>query len=97
MSERDKPEVLRRSFEIKNKLGLHARAATVFIETIKNFDAAIRVTKDEQEVDGKSIIGLLMLAAVPGSLIDVSACGPDAEAALDAIAALIDRRFGEDS
>ena len=96
MSDRGKGEV-RRSFEIKNALGLHARAATVFIETIKNFDAVILVTKDDQEVDGKSIIGLLMLAAVPGSLIDVSASGPDAEAALDAIGALIERRFGEDS
>lgn len=97
MSDAGKQGVLRRQFEIKNKLGLHARAARLFIETIKDLDVAIRVTKDAQEVDGKSIIGLLMLAAAPGSLIDVSASGPQAGQALDAIGALIDRRFDEDS
>jgi phosphocarrier protein HPr len=97
MSGQQGGEVVTRRFEIKNKNGLHARAATVLIETIKKFDAAVRVMKDAHEVDGRSIFGLLMLAAVPGSMIDVSASGPQAAEALDAIAALIEDRFGEEA
>jgi phosphocarrier protein HPr len=82
--------------EIKNRLGLHARAAALIVQAVAKFDAEITVTKDDQSVNGKSILGLMMLAAGPGSFIDVSAQGPDAQAALDAITALVDARFNED-
>jgi phosphocarrier protein HPr len=89
------PGVVRRQFEIKNKLGLHARAASQLIEVTRRFSSAVTVAKDGQTVDGKSIIELMMLAAGQGSIIEVSADGPDAEEALAAIAALIDDRFNE--
>jgi phosphocarrier protein len=89
-------QVVRRRLAIKNKLGLHARAATVLITTIRNFDAAVRVTKDDQEVDGTSILGLLMLDAAPGSEVDVEVSGPQAEEALEAIAVLFEDGFGEE-
>ena len=92
----DAPPVQKR-FEIKNRLGLHARAAALFVQTIAGFDAEIMVGKDGQDVNGKSILGLMMLAAGQGSLIEVSATGPDADAAVEAIESLIEARFREDS
>lgn len=92
----DVPTV-RRQFEIKNRLGLHARAAAQLVQTVTRYDAEITVSKDRQDVNGKSIIGLMMLAAGQGSTIDVGAVGPDAAAAIEAIATLIDDRFNEDS
>jgi phosphocarrier protein len=92
MSER----VLRRQLLIRNKLGLHARAATLLITTIRKFDAAVRVTKDDQEVDGTSILGLLMLDAAPGTSVDVVVSGRQADEALDAIAVLFEDGFGEE-
>jgi phosphocarrier protein len=86
-----------RQFEIKNRLGLHARAAALLVQTVAKFDADITVSKDDQDVNGKSIIGLMMLAAGQGSRIDVVAVGPDAAAALDAVGALIEGLFNEDS
>jgi phosphocarrier protein HPr len=86
-----------RQFEIKNRLGLHARAAAQLVQTVAKFDAEITISKDGQDVNGKSIIGLMMLAAGQGSRIDVAATGPDAAAAVDAIAVLIENRFNEDS
>lgn len=91
-----KPRI-ERQFEIKNRLGLHARAAAQLVQTVSGFDAEITVSKDGQDVNGKSIIGLMMLAAGQGSRIDVMAAGPDAGAALEAIAVLIDNRFNEES
>jgi phosphocarrier protein len=91
-----RPPVQRR-FEIKNRLGLHARAAALFVQTVSGFDAEIMVAKDGQDVNGKSILGLMMLAAGQGSLIEVSASGPDADVALQAIESLIEARFREDS
>ncbi len=88
---------VRRRFEIKNRLGLHARAAAQLVQTAAKFGAEIVVTKDGQDVNGKSIIGLMMLAAGKGSCIDVLATGADAEAAVEAIAALIEDRFHEDA
>jgi phosphocarrier protein HPr len=85
----------RRSLEIVNRLGLHARAATLFVQTVTLFKAEVRVSKDDQTVDGKSIIGLMMLAAAEGSVIDIEATGPDAEAALDAVEALVGAKFNE--
>ncbi len=80
---------------IKNRLGLHARAAALLVQTVASFNAEITVTKDDQTVNGKSIIGLMMLAAGQGSELEVVAEGPDGQAALDAIAALVDEKFKE--
>lgn len=85
-----------REFAIVNKLGLHARAASKFVTVASQYDAEIRVSKDGREVSGKSIMGVMMLAAARGSRIDVSAEGDDAEAALDALEELVRDRFGED-
>jgi phosphotransferase system HPr (HPr) family protein len=86
----------KRDFTILNKLGIHARPAAQFVKTANRFQSDIFVEKDGEEVDGKSIMGLMMLAAGHGSVISVSAEGMDAEAALDALAELIARKFEED-
>lgn len=85
-----------RRLEIKNRNGLHARAAGMIIEALKPLQCDVTVAKDDQTVNGKSILGLMMLAAAPGSVIEVTADGPDAQAAVDAIAALVEARFNED-
>jgi phosphocarrier protein len=85
-----------RDFQIVNKRGLHARAAARFVQCVERFEASVTVSKDQSSVDGESIMGLMMLAAGPGSTVRVSAKGADAEAALDAIAKLIATRFGEE-
>ena len=84
-----------RKFAIVNKLGLHARAASKFVTIAAQYEADIRVAKDGREVSGKSIMGVMMLAAARGSRIQVSAEGSDAEAALDALEELVRERFGE--
>ena len=84
-----------RELAIVNKLGLHARAASKFVTVASQYDADIRVSKDGREVSGKSIMGVMMLAAARGSQIAVTAEGPDAEEALDGIADLVADRFGE--
>jgi phosphocarrier protein len=89
--------VIRRQLEIKNELGLHARAAALWVQTVRQFDADLVVRKDGQNVNGKSIIELMMLAAALGSRIEVMASGPDAAAAVDAIAALLEQKFHEKS
>ncbi|MEM9237870.1 MAG: HPr family phosphocarrier protein, partial [Verrucomicrobiota bacterium] len=76
--------------------GIHARPAAQFVKTASRFTSEIRVEKDGEEVDGKSIMGLMMLAAGHGSNIVVIAEGGDEEAALDALADLIERKFEED-
>ena len=81
---------------ITNKRGLHARAANKFVRCAGEFEAEVWVSKDGQSVSGRSIMGLMMLAAAPGCSIDVRADGPDAEAALNAIADLIEAKFHED-
>jgi phosphocarrier protein len=91
-----KPETARRTLQIKNRLGLHARAAVQFVETAKRYSANVSVTKEGQTIDGKSIIGLMMLAAACGTSIEVAAEGTEAVAALAALEALVDRKFGED-
>jgi len=80
---------------ILNALGLHARAAAKFVHTAGRFDAHIRVTRGDREVDGKSIMGLLLLAAAQGSAIRISADGPDEGDAISALCALVERRFDE--
>ena len=80
---------------IINPLGLHARAAARFVHTASGFSARIRVARGEREMDGKSIMGLLLLAAAQGCLITISASGTDEEQALAALCALVSRGFDE--
>jgi phosphocarrier protein len=87
---------LRRSVTIVNERGLHARAAAKFVKLAGTFDAAIVVERGGVSVDGSSIMGLMMFGAGPGSVLQLSATGPDAETALSAIADLIARGFDED-
>lgn len=96
MTGRRRSPKIRRQFEIKNRLGLHARAAALFVQTANRFESALTVSKDGEVVDGKSIIGLMMLAAACGSTIEVVAEGPDAEEAIAAIGALIEGKFNEE-
>jgi phosphocarrier protein len=86
----------KKEFTILNKLGIHARPAAQFVKTANRFKADVFVEKDGEEVDGKSIMGLMMLAAGHGSTILVSANGPDADEALSAIGDLISRKFEEE-
>jgi phosphocarrier protein HPr len=80
---------------VVNPLGLHARAAARFVHTASGFSARIRVTRGGRDMDGKSIMGLLLLAAARGSVITISAAGPDEEPALAALCALVERGFDE--
>ena len=86
---------MQRDLEIKNKLGLHARAAAKLVHIAARFKSDIKIRKGEEEVDGKSILGILLLAAGRGSVITVKANGDDEGAAVDAIQELIDRKFDE--
>jgi phosphocarrier protein HPr len=85
-----------RNLEIKNRLGLHARAAAQLVQMASRYDAEITVDKDGQAVNGKSIIGLMMLAAAQGTVIQVRATGPQADEALIAIERLVDAKFNEE-
>lgn len=87
---------LRQSATIRNQRGLHARAAAKFVKVTGEFEAEVTVSKSGQSVSGRSIMGLMMLAAGPGSEIKLEAVGSDAQAALDAITTLIDAKFDED-
>ena len=80
---------------ILNPLGMHARAAAKFVHTAGGFSAHIRVARGEREVDGKSIMGLLLLAAAQGSSIRITADGPEEDAAIAALCALVERGFDE--
>ena len=85
-----------RRVTIVNRRGLHARAAVKFVETAAAFDARVEVTNAAQTVPGTSIMGLMLLAAGPGTEIELSATGPAAAAVLDALARLVAAKFGED-
>lgn len=93
--DRDAP--LSRTLEIVNRKGLHARASARFVETVERFDAVAYVSKDGMRVDGRSIMGLLMLAAAQGSTIMVEAVGAEADALMGALSALVAGRFGEEA
>jgi phosphocarrier protein len=84
-----------KKLEIKNKLGLHARAAALLVQTVNKFDAQVTFSKDGQTADGRSIMGVLTLAATQGSKIQVEASGEEAERVVRAIEKLIDNRFNE--
>jgi len=86
---------LSRTFRIKNRLGLHARAAAAFVQTANRFSANVKVLKDGYEVNGKSILGVLSLAAAWGTDIEVITHGEDAEEALNLLGELIESGFGE--
>ncbi len=87
---------MEKTFLIQNKLGLHARAASYFVQEANRFDAEIFIIKEGQEVNGKSILGVLMLAAPKGAEITLRIEGRDAEAAMEALGKLINDRFGEE-
>jgi len=86
----------KKELTILNKLGIHARPAAQFVKTANRFQADIFVEKDGEEVDGKSIMGLMMLAAGHGSVIIVSTDGEDADEAMNALEELILRKFEEE-
>jgi phosphocarrier protein len=85
-----------RSFIIKNRLGLHARAAAQLVQTANKFSSEVVLIKDDIEVNGKSIMGILLLAAPQGTEIAVTVDGADEQDAMDVIAELIEDGFGED-
>ena len=85
-----------RELLIINKRGLHARASAKFVQMVEKFNAEVWVTRGSETVGGTSIMGLMMLAAGPGTSVVVSAIGPEAQAAVDAIAALVADKFNEE-
>ena len=89
-------QALEREFTIINELGMHARAATRFVQVANRYQADVDVEKDGQTVNGKSIMGVLMLVAAQGTVITVRARGDDAEEAMAALAELITNKFGEE-
>ena len=84
-----------RALVIRNKKGLHARASAKFVQTVEKFDADVRVTRGHETVGGTSIMGLMMLAAGPGTAIELAATGPEAERAVAALADLVAGGFDE--
>jgi len=88
--------IMRKTLQITNSRGLHARASAKFVKCAEAFEAEITVSKDGETVPGTSIMGLMMLAASPGSEIVVEARGPEAEAALEALETLVRNRFDEE-
>ena len=93
-----KPGITRHTacFEIVNRLGLHARASALLAETANRFQADVKVTRNTQTVDAKSVMDLMLLAAVQGSMLEVTAEGIDAALALETIGELIAQRFNEE-
>jgi phosphocarrier protein HPr len=88
--------VIERDLAIRNRLGLHARAAAKFVQTASRFQSEIKIRKNGEEVDGKSILGLLLLAASQGTQITIAVDGEDEAAAFAAVEDLIARSFDED-
>jgi len=86
-----------RSVTVVNQLGMHARAAAKFVHLATRYRAHVRVARDAREMDGKSIMGVLLLAAARGSTITISADGDDESDAVSALAALVESGFGEDA
>jgi phosphocarrier protein len=92
----DGGSVMTKDFHVSNKLGIHARPAAMFVKTANRFSCDIFVEKDGEKVNGKSIMGLMMLAAGPGSKVTVHANGHDASQALAELETLINRKFDEE-
>lgn len=87
--------MISKTVTLKNKLGMHARASSKFVETAKNFESDVIVYKNGEKVNGKSILGLLMLAAAVGDEIEITTQGPDEKEAMEALLKLVEERFGE--
>ena len=87
--------MINRTVEIVNKLGLHARAASKFVKTASGFASEITMRKGSRSANGKSIMGVMMLAASRGSILELTADGPDEEQAMAALEQLVAERFGE--
>ncbi len=88
--------MIEKTFTINNKLGLHARPAALFVQTSNRFESDVEVTKDGETVNGKSIMGIMTLAAGMGSQIHVKITGADAKEAMEALEDLFDKNFGEE-
>jgi phosphocarrier protein len=88
--------LIRREFTITNRLGLHARPSAQLTQVASRFAAEVWISRDDRRVNAKSIMGVMMLAAGQGTVVTVDADGPDEQAALDAVGALIDSGFGEE-
>ncbi|HNX75472.1 MAG TPA: HPr family phosphocarrier protein [Candidatus Rifleibacterium sp.] len=86
----------RKEVEIRNKLGLHARPASLVVKLAGKFESEIQLIKEDTEINAKSILGVMMLAAGPGQKVTITADGSDEIEAVDAIASLIDSGFGEE-
>ncbi len=89
--------MIRRDLTIRNRLGLHARAAARFVHTAGRFRARVTAGRDGRVMDGKSILGILLLSASQGSIIEITVEGPDEEQAMSALSALIEGGFGENA
>jgi phosphocarrier protein len=89
--------VVETTVAVVNQLGLHARAAARFVQLANRFSSRIRVSRQGRQMDGKSIMGLLLLAAARGTLLTISAEGADEQAAVDALAEMVTEGFGEDA
>jgi len=89
--------VIRQEVKIRNRLGLHARAAARFVHTAARFEAHVTAGRDGRVMDGKSILGILLLGASRGTSIEITAEGADEEAAVEALVALVEDRFGEEA
>ena len=88
--------MLRKQIEIINKLGMHARAAAKFVTLAQTFKSDIKLARSDQQVNGKSIMGVMMLAAAKGSIIELIIEGEDEQQAVDLLSQLINNRFEED-
>lgn len=88
--------MIKRNIEVTNKLGLHARAAARLVKEASGFESEIKLCRDSQEVDAKSIMGIMMLAASQGACLEIRVDGTDEQAAMESIALLFQSRFGED-
>ena len=87
--------MLRRDIEIVNRLGLHARASAKLTQLASSFQSEVWMSRDGRRVNAKSIMGVMMLAAAKGSSVELETDGPDEQAAMDALVALIEDKFGE--
>ncbi len=87
--------MLRRDIEIVNRLGLHARASAKLTQLASSFQSEVWMSREGRRVNAKSIMGVMMLAAAKGSSVELETDGPDEQAAMDALAALIENKFGE--
>ena len=89
--------MVKRSVEVTNALGLHARAAARFVHTATRFTSKIHVARDSKVMDGKSIMGILLLAAARGTMLTITAEGPDEASAVQSLIELVESGFGEES